>query len=349
MKGGVSEYRIYYSVNGSNYLQVATTTGTSFVHTNVNPSANVSYYVRAFNATKSVTSSSNRVFFFTFQTPAPSFIYLRTVSVMDDENVALRFFVDSTKTGNGFDIYRSEDGLSFAKIGFVAANGVGNYSYSDSDLKTKEKSYYYYAVVKDSCGNDRTTSNTAQSILLRVTNNKSNFFQKHLTWNNYLGFSGGIAGYNIYRVVNDEFPLFPTGYTNGAINEYTDNLEEAAPEGSKIEYIVSAVEGATNIYGILENANSNKATAYIEADVFIPTAFAPKGVNKVWKPVTHFVDKSDYTLRIYNRWGNLLFSTNDFNEGWTGNGAPNDVYVYLIDFKNSRGEYIQLKGTFTLL
>ncbi len=87
----------------------------------------------------------------------------------------------------------------------------------------------------------------------------------------------------------------------------------------------------------------------MEADVFIPTAFAPKGVNKVWKPVTHFVDKSDYNLKIYNRWGNLLFETNDDTVGWDGNGAPNDVYVYLIEYKNSRGEYTQLKGTFTLL
>ena len=174
-------------------------------------------------------------------------------------------------------------------------------------------------------------------------------FEKKLTWNNYTAFGGGLGGYSVYRIVNDVVPAQPTGYTNGLDNEYIDNVEDAAPEGSKIEYMVIAVEALGNPNNIAETANSNRATTYVEADVFIPTAFAPKGVNKVWRPVTHFVDKNDYNLKIFNRWGNLLFNTNDDTVGWDGNGSPNDTYVYLITYKNSRGEYVELKGTFTLL
>jgi gliding motility-associated-like protein len=149
--------------------------------------------------------------------------------------------------------------------------------------------------------------------------------------------------------VNDNFPSQPTAYTNGALNEFVDNIEDLAPEGSKIEYYVTAVEGLTNPYGIMETANSNLATTYAEADVFIPTAFAPKGINRIWKPVTHFVDKTEYHLIVFDRWGKKLFETEDDNAGWDGAGAPNDAYVYLITYKNSRGQYIELKGTFSLL
>ena len=43
-----------------------------------------------------------------------------------------------------------------------------------------------------------------------------------------------------------------------------------------------------------------------------------------------------YTLTIYNRWDNLVFITNDINEGWDGTFGnklqTNDVYVYKISF-----------------
>jgi hypothetical protein len=348
-KSGVSEYRIYYSVNGGNYQLAGTTTQNNFIHTGVDPSKNVSYYVRAFNGNKSISSSSNRIYFFTQQTVAPDFIYVRSVSVTSDESIQVRFLIDSLKVGNGFDVYRSEEGSNFSKVGFISFNGSGNYAFNDNGLKTRERSYYYKAVAKDSCNNDRTSSMSVASIYLKVNNVKDNMFNKKLSWNNYNSFAGGIAGYSIYRVVNDVIPSSPSAYTNGMVNEYIDNVEDLAPEGSKIEYMVSAIEGLSNPYGITETARSNLATTYVEADVFVPTAFAPRGVNKVWKPVTHFVDKTDYNLKIYSRWGNLIFETNDDTEGWTGKDATNDVYVYLISFKNARGEYIQMKGTFTLL
>jgi gliding motility-associated-like protein len=348
-KNGVSEYHVYYSVDGGNYQLAGITNQNNFLHSGVAPSKNVSYFVRAFNSNKTITSSSNRINFFTQQTIAPDFIYLRSVSVTSDESIQIRFMIDSLKTGNGFDIYRGDDGLNFNKVGFIKFNGTGSYGFNDVGLKTREHSYFYKAIAKDSCNNDRTSSSVVASILLKVNNQKENMFNKQLTWNKYSGFSGGIAGYSIYRVVNDVVPSTPSAYTSGNDNFYTDNIEELAPEGSKIEYFVNAIEGLGNPYGIEETAISNLATTYIEADVYAPSAFAPNGINKVWKPVTHFVDKSEYNLKIFNRWGNLLFETNDINEGWTGKGATNEVYVYLISYKNARGEYIQLTGNFLLL
>jgi gliding motility-associated-like protein len=346
---GIFEYRVYYSVNGGAFQLLASTSNNFYAHSNVTPDKNVTYYVRAFNSNKTASSSSNRVTFFSAQTVAPDFIYISSASVTDDKSIHVKFIVDAPKMGNGFDLYRSDDGVSYQKIAFIPFTGGPTYSYDDKDLYTREKSYYYKALAKDSCGNDRTQSSVVRSVWLQVSDVKQNMFQKKLTWNNYTAFAGGLGGYSVYRIVNDVVPGQPTGYTNGLVNEYVDNVEDAASEGSKIEYMVIAIESLNNPHNIAETANSNRATTYVEADVFIPTAFAPKGVNKEWLPVTHFVDKNDYNLKIFNRWGNLLFNTNDDTKGWNGEGAPNDTYVYLITYKNSRGEYIELKGTFTLL
>lgn len=344
----VLEYHVYYSVNGGPFQKLGKTTNTFYTHTGVDPDKNVTYYVRAFKG-DGVTSSSNRITFYSYQTIAPDFIYISSVSVKNDEEINIKFIVDALKMGNGFDLYRSDDGSSFKKIAFIPFTGGPNYFYTDIDLSTREKSYYYKALAKDSCGNDRTQSSVVKSVWLQVSDVKGNMFEKHLTWNNYTAFGGGLGGYTIYRIVNDVVPSSPTGYTNGMDNQYIDNVESEAEEGSKIEYLVVAIEALGNPNNIAETANSNRATTYVEADVFVPSAFAPHGVNKVWKPVTHFVDKSDYNLKIYNRWGNLLFNTNDHTQGWDGAGATNDTYVYFITYKNSRGEYVEIKGTFTLL
>lgn len=345
----VSKYGVYYSVNGGPQQFLGFTNTTFFTHTNVDPDKNVTYYVRAFSTT-GVTSSSNRITFFSYQTIAPDFIYISSVSVKTDEAIQIKFIVDAIKMGSGFDLYRSEDGSSYKKIAFIPFTGGPNYSYTDTeDLETRTQSYYYKALAKDSCGNDRTQSSIVRSVWLQVADVKGSMFQKRLSWNNYTAFGGGLGGYSVYRIVNDVMPSQPTGYTNGPTNEYIDNVEDVAEEGSKIEYMVMAVEALGNPNNIAETANSNRATTYVEADVFIPTAFAPNGVNKEWRPVTHFVDKNEYNLRIYNRWGNLLFNTNDDTKGWNGAGATNDTYIYLITYKNSRGEYVELKGTFTLL
>ena len=64
-----------------------------------------------------------------------------------------------------------------------------------------------------------------------------------------------------------------------------------------------------------------------------------------------------YDLRIYNRWGFLVFQTNVQGEGWSGrinnNIVQSDVYVYQIsyDYTSELGgiELKQQIGTVTLL
>ena len=72
-------------------------------------------------------------------------------------------------------------------------------------------------------------------------------------------------------------------------------------------------------------------------------------MNKKWLPVTHFIDKTEYTVSIFNRWGDKIFETHDDMVGWDGNGAEWGIYAYYITYKNARGEYQELKGTLLLL
>lgn len=349
MKNGISEYKIYYSVNGSAFVPVGSTTGTSFVHEGVDPSQSLCYFVRVFNSDRTITSSSNKACFFSTQALAPDYVYISAASIVDDSTAEIKILLDISKPSAGIDLMRSEDGVNFGSIAFLAANGSAQYAYTDAGIDAHNTSYVYRAVVRDSCDNPRIKSNDSKTILLKVHEDKEIIFNKNLSWTDYKGFAGGVSGYNIYRIVNDVVPNSPVGTTGPMDTTYTDNIEEEAPNGSKIDYYVEAVEGIGNPYGLQETCKSNKEAVYQEAKIFVPTAFAPNGVNKTWLPVTHFVDKTDYELTVYNRWGNKMFQTSDDKEGWDGKNGSAGVYAYLIVYRNSRGEYIELKGTFTML
>lgn len=90
--------------------------------------------------------------------------------------------------------------------------------------------------------------------------------------------------------------------------------------------------------------------------IYVPNAFSPLsslGINDTWKPV--IIGQNSYDLQVYNRWGELIFSTNDPNVGWngqvnnTGAHVPEGVYVYILRTTNSYNDPIERMGHITLI
>ncbi len=101
--------------------------------------------------------------------------------------------------------------------------------------------------------------------------------------------------------------------------------------------------------------NTYKITILPKASVDVPTAFTPNGDGK--NDIIYVdgwgIKKLNY-FRIYNRWGQLLFETNDINQGWDGNyrGVPqnNETYVYEVSVQSYISDEPILKSsTFKIL
>jgi gliding motility-associated-like protein len=79
---------------------------------------------------------------------------------------------------------------------------------------------------------------------------------------------------------------------------------------------------------------TNSFSIHVEplSSVDVPTAFTPNGdgVNDVIYVDGWGIRKLNY-FRIYNRWGQLLFESNDINIGWDGNynGVPQNMETYI--------------------
>lgn len=88
--------------------------------------------------------------------------------------------------------------------------------------------------------------------------------------------------------------------------------------------------------------------------VFFPTGFTPNGdgVNDKFKP-KYSQDITKYNVRVYNRWGEMVYEGNDINDGWDGyyKGMlqPLGVYVFVSEYRFGQGKLQQASGNITLL
>jgi gliding motility-associated-like protein len=87
----------------------------------------------------------------------------------------------------------------------------------------------------------------------------------------------------------------------------------------------------------------------------MPNAFTPNsdGLNDVFKPVFECSPK-EYQLKIYDRYGSIVFESNQSNEGWNGkkrqNELPVGIYMWMIKYQHpGTKEMIRKTGIVTLL
>ncbi len=91
-----------------------------------------------------------------------------------------------------------------------------------------------------------------------------------------------------------------------------------------------------------------------EYPILLPNAFTPNndGHNDFFRIPAQNKNRL-VKLRIYNRWGELVFSTADKSKGWDGsyknNPQPTGTYVYFIEMKGIDGAEFSQKGTLLLL
>ena len=110
----------------------------------------------------------------------------------------------------------------------------------------------------------------------------------------------------------------------------------------------------TDSYGCQQTATKN-VNVYPSCYLAIPTAFTPNndGKNDVFR-VLNAIKAENLELRVFNRWGQLVFKTNDWKKGWDGtiNGAPqpSGVYVWFLRYTDRNTQKkLEQKGTVTLI
>ncbi|WP_341838690.1 gliding motility-associated C-terminal domain-containing protein [Chitinophaga pollutisoli] len=118
------------------------------------------------------------------------------------------------------------------------------------------------------------------------------------------------------------------------------------------QYIVRTLTGANCV-----SADTVRVMIDYSSMLEMPNAFSPNndGMNDFFRPKSKAV--MAFSMQVYNRSGNLVFTTNDHRRGWDGNvngkPAPMGTYVYIIKFgfwqADGKMELFDKKGTFDLI
>lgn len=97
-----------------------------------------------------------------------------------------------------------------------------------------------------------------------------------------------------------------------------------------------------------------RVKVFARADIYVPTAFTPNndGLNDKAVVIPVGIKELQY-FTIFNRWGEVVFTTKDASKGWDGRVAgmeqPNAVFVWQAKGIDYKGNIISREGTVTLI
>jgi gliding motility-associated-like protein len=247
-----------------------------------------------------------------------------------------------------------------------------------------------YCIENDEFGDALVTSNTQQNITIDYTNGSNSFSVSGNTPLNIPIFFTG--DYTITSVVDDNacigdfngsalYYRLPSPIADFSLNPNIaylgdSRIEFANMSGGNITSLwsfdfgvaelidslsfsrVFKNEGSYTILLLVENEFSckdsiAKTLKILEVEYFIPSAFTPNGdqINDFFT-----IDKtnvSSFEMKIYDRWGGGVFTSNDVNKAWNGKIDGVDVaqgtYAYRIILNDLNGKHYEFSGNVILI
>ena len=348
MNPPLAGYRVYLSIDGDPFalLSILTANNTTFLHEGLLPGHRYEYFIRAFSSGNTVTSTSCYRELTTWQYRQPVENDMANASVFDNEGVALTLWPDNSAFVPQMMIYRSSEASGpWYLIDSLPLSGEEEAYFDDLTAEVNQRSYYYRTSLIDSCGNEVLPSGEYRTIFLQ--GEKSGSQTNELSWNAFGGWPSGVSEYIILRALDDG-GYSQAGSVAGSVQTYTDDVATLQGDFSSLSYIVQAVHAAD-----VRTSYSNSITFDYQPNIYLPNAFTPGGLNPEFRPVGTFAQFEEYRMDIFSRWGEMIFSSEDFGRGWDGmlNGspAPAGVYVCLVSYRSGTGETNTIKSTFVLI
>jgi gliding motility-associated-like protein len=113
-------------------------------------------------------------------------------------------------------------------------------------------------------------------------------------------------------------------------------------------YVTATVGGKAIKFG------SPAKVKFAAINIYVPRVFTPNGdgVNDVLKPILVGIS-SFHFFSVYNRWGNLIYTTEDPNQGWDGKfkgvAQPVETYLWVAEGIDTEGNKVVQKGMVSLV
>lgn len=278
-------------------------------------------------------SISDTSFVTAISTEAPDPIINITATV-EGENILVSWEEPINFLAVGYIISRSIDGDSFEVL-----DTLDQTSFVDEGLFTHSTSYTYKIAYYDGCGNLSSESVLASQILLVEE------YERALSWSDYEGWENGVRAYLLEKY--DENGQLIETLDLGQSTGYTEDQQN-----NPFQYVLYKIIAIPRDV-FLEAAESNILEVIYPSRVVFPNAFSPNGdgINDMFTFKSRYITST--TMKIYNRWGELVFQTSDADQGWDGtvNGkaAPLGTYIHYTQLTDDMGITFIKSGEIVLI
>ncbi len=202
----------------------------------------------------------------------------------------------------------------------------------------------YFIKYTDLCGNRSLASGLTCLVSLKLVSYDKASGATTLEWTSHK--TDGVAYTDYALLIVDKKGNVIDENQLGNEFIYTDNVKDTVNQMKTYK-----IKASSALNPFVSYSNSIKVEQ--SSTFFVPNAFTPDGdgLNDVFMPKGRYI--VSYKLGIFNRWGELVFTSNEFGGGWDGtvNGvqAPAAVYSYVVDATDSLGKSYQKKGNVTLI
>lgn len=351
-----STYDIFVSINGGAYKLAGTVVSniSSFTYNFPIFGDNYCFYVRAYKSNSvGISSSSNKTCVSTGSILANKNSYIGKASVQDN-SVELVMVTETGKSLQNINIFKKEGSGSYSLWNSVNTTG-GTIRLVDNNVYVHSKTYSYYFTTEGPCQLIFDTSQIAKTILLSVLMVSPG--DQQLGWNEYDRF---IKTTQKQELLLSNNPNFNNSSTWNILNTFPNNTNNTQDQSNfsstqdQICYCIRAIENNANpIFNRKDSSYSNIECVTADPIVYFPNAIQINGYNTSFYPQGVFIDYNKSSYQIYNRWGELVFETNNIKTQWYGtynnSFVDSDVFAYRAIIVGINGKTLCYDGTITVL
>jgi gliding motility-associated-like protein len=149
-------------------------------------------------------------------------------------------------------------------------------------------------------------------------------------------------GHTVY-LCDQPTPTLDPGISNATYHWNTgDTTQSITPISSGTYWVEVSVAGCQTVLDSVDVVGNS-----IESIVYFPNSFTPNkdGKNEYFSGVSETT--TFFHLQIFNRWGELIFETNNIQTGWDGTYkgkiVQEDTYVYVAEYAFDCGNGVHKK------
>jgi gliding motility-associated-like protein len=240
---------------------------------------------------------------------------------------------------------KSEDGINYH---WSKKFKPDEFSFTDKNVLVDNLSYFYRTYAIDTCASISPFTNFAKTILLKADTTPQE--RPFVFWSAYQGWLNGVSGYEVQRKKEDG-TFITIGHTSNNDSLLIDNITDL----NGYPYYCYRVIGYKNLINGEKQilSISNEDCAPVRSRIYAPNAFTINGdnLNETFDIKGLYI--KDYNIKIFTRWGEKVFESNNMNNDWDGfyegKLAQMDAYIWVIKAIGVDDVNWPLSGTVTII